>query len=384
MYLDHAATTPMRREAYAAMTAELLVVGNPSSLHAAGRRARRVVEESREQIAAALGVRAGDVVLTSGGTEADNLAVQGIYRARRDEDPRRTRVLATAVEHHAVLDPVEWVGEAEGADVRWLPVDALGRLDLGALKAELGEAPEQVALVTVMWANNEVGTVQPIAEVAALCAEYDVPLHTDAVQAVGHLPVDGSGVDSLALSGHKVGGPHGVGALVLRRGLAPVPLLHGGGQERARSGTLDTPAIAGLAAALTASMADLDVRVPRVRALRDDLVRRVLDTVDGVTRNGDPVDSLPGIAHLSFEGCEGDALLLLLDAAGIECSRGSACSAGVPQPSHVLLAMGIEPVAARGSLRISLGHTSTPDDVDRLLEALPAVVARARRAGVGR
>jgi cysteine desulfurase len=384
VYLDHAATTPMRPEAFAAMTAELAVVGNPSSLHAAGRRARRVVEESREQIAAAVGVRAGDVVFTSGGTEADNLAVTGIFRARRDEDPRRTRVLATAVEHHAVLDPVEWLGEAEGADVRWLPVDALGRLDLGALKAELDDAPEQVALVTVMWANNEVGTVQPVAEVAALCAEYDVPLHTDAVQAVAHLPVDASTVDSLALSGHKVGGPHGVGALVLRRGLSPVPLLHGGGQERARSGTLDAPAIAGLAAALTASMADLDVRVPRVRELRDDLVRRVLGTIDGVTRNGDPLDSLPGIAHLSFEGCEGDALLLLLDAAGIECSRGSACSAGVPQPSHVLLAMGIEPVTARGSLRVSLGHTSTPDDVDRLIDALPAVVARARRAGVGR
>ncbi|MFN8168990.1 MAG: cysteine desulfurase family protein [Candidatus Nanopelagicales bacterium] len=384
VYLDHAATTPMRPESYAAMTDELLVVGNPSSLHAAGRRARRIVEESREQIAAALGVRAGDVVFTSGGTEADNLAVQGIFRARRDEDPRRTRVLASAVEHHAVLDPVEWLGEAEGADVRWLPVDALGRLDLAALKAELDDAPERVALVTVMWANNEVGTIQPVAEVAALCAEYGVPLHSDAVQAVGQLAVDASTVDSLALSGHKVGGPHGVGALVLRRGLAPVPLLHGGGQERARSGTLDTPAIAGLAAAVTASMADLDLRVPRVRELRDDLVRRVLATVEGVTRNGDPVDSLPGIAHLSFEGCEGDALLLLLDAAGVECSRGSACSAGVPQPSHVLLAMGMEPVAARGSLRISLGHTSAPADVDRLVEALPAVVARARRAGVGR
>jgi cysteine desulfurase len=384
VYLDHAATTPLRHEAYAAMTSEMLLVGNPSSLHAAGRRARRVVEESREQIAAAVGVRAGDVVFTSGGTESDNLAVTGLYRARRSEDPRRTRVLATAVEHHAVLDPVEWLGEAEGADVRWLPVDALGRLELAALKAELDEAPEKVALVTVMWANNEVGTVQPLAEVAALCAEYGVPLHTDAVQAVGHLEVDASTVDSLALSGHKVGGPHGVGALVLRRGLAPVPLMHGGGQERARSGTLDAPAIAGLAAALTASMADLDVRVPRVRELRDDLVLRVLDTVDGVSRNGDPVDSLPGIAHLSFEGCEGDALLLLLDAAGIECSRGSACSAGVPQPSHVLLAMGIEPVAARGSLRLSLGHTSTAADVDRFVEALPAVVARARRAGVGR
>ena len=252
-YLDHAATTPLRAEASAALTAELTVVGNPSSLHAAGRRARRVVEESREHIAAALGVRAGDVVFTSGGTEADNLAVKGIYRARRDEDPRRTRVLATAIEHHAVLDPVIWLGEAEGAEVRWLPVDSVGRLDLGELKSELEDAPEKIALVAVMWANNEVGTVQPVAEAAALCAQYEIPLHTDAVQAVAHLPVDASTADSLALSGHKVGGPHGVGALVLRRGLTPIPLLHGGGQERARSGTLDTPAIAGLAAAIRPS-----------------------------------------------------------------------------------------------------------------------------------
>jgi cysteine desulfurase len=385
VYLDHAATTPMRPEALTAMTAEMALVGNASSLHASGRRARRVVEESREKIAESLGVRAGDVVLTSGGTEADNLAVKGLYWARRAEDPRRTRVLATAVEHHAVLDPVQWLADAEGADVCWLPVDHLGRLDVAALKAELDAAPEQVALVAVMWANNEVGTIQPIAEVVALCAEYGVPVHTDAVQAVGQLEVDAATVDSLALSGHKVGGPHGVGALVLRRGLAPVPLLHGGGQERdVRSGTLDGPAAAGLAAAITASAADRVERGARVAALRDDLVRGALGAVAGVTRNGDPHASLPGIAHLSFEGCEGDALLLLLDAAGIECSRGSACSAGVPQPSHVLLAMGLDAVASRGSLRFSLGHTSTAYDVDRLLEALPAVVARARRAGVAR
>jgi cysteine desulfurase len=385
VYLDHAATTPMRPEAYAAVTEHLLEVGNASSLHAPGRRARRVVEESREAVAAVLGVRAGDVVFTSGGTEADNLAVLGLYRARRAEDPRRTRVLATAVEHHAVLDPVEQLGEHEGADVRWLPVDGCGRLDLDALKAELAEAPETVALVTVMWANNEVGTIQPVAEVAALCQEYDVPLHTDAVQAVGTLPVDASTVDSLALSGHKVGGPVGVGALVLRRGLSPRPIVFGGGQERdLRSGTLDVAGVSGLAAALLASMGDLEVRAHHLAVQRDRLVAEVSAAVDGVTRNGDPDACLPGIAHLSFAGCEGDALLLLLDAAGIAVSRGSACSAGVPQPSHVLLAMGVEPVAARGSLRISLGHTSGPDDVDRLVEALPAAVARARRAGTGR
>jgi cysteine desulfurase len=384
-YLDHAATTALRPEARDAFLAELSLVGNASSQHTSGRRARRVVEESRESIASALGVRAGDVVFTSGGTEADNLAVLGLYRARRAEDPRRTRVIASAVEHHAVLDPVEWLGEREGADVSWLPVDDLGRIDLAWLKAELDEHADEVALVTVMWANNEVGTIQPVAEVAALCAERGIPFHTDAVQAVGTLPVDAGLADSLALSGHKFGAPVGVGALVLRRGLAPVPLVHGGGQEREiRSGTLDVAGIAAMAAALTASLADLDERTARVAALRDDLVARVTATVDDVARNGDPSCSLPGIAHLTFAACEGDSLLLLLDAAGVECSRGSACSAGVPQPSHVLLAMGVPPVTARGSLRFSLGWTSTEDDVARLVAALPAVVARARRAGAGR
>lgn len=382
VYLDHAATTPMRPEALEAMTAELVAVGNPSSLHASGRRARRVVEESRESIAAVLGASPVDVVFTSGGTEADNLAVKGLYRARRGAGGSRSRVLCSAVEHHAVLDAVEHLGKAEDADVRWLPVDHLGRLDLDRFADELDEGGDRIALVTVMWANNEVGTLQPVAEVAALCAERGVPFHSDAVQAVCHVPVDASVATMLALSGHKVGGPHGVGALVARRGVALEPLVHGGGQERdVRSGTLDAPAIAGLAAAVVASDADREVRTARVATLRDELVRRVTDEIDGVTRNGDPASCLPGIAHLSFDGCEGDALLLLLDAAGIECSRGSACSAGVPQPSHVLLAMGLDPVTARSSLRFSLGRTSQESDVDRLLEVLPGAVARARRAG---
>ncbi len=384
-YLDHAATTPLRPEAREALLAELGLVGNASSQHTSGRRARRVVEESRESIASALGVRAGDVVFTSGGTEADNLAVLGIYRARRAEDPRRIRVISSAVEHHAVLDPVDWLGRHEGADVSWLPVDDLGRVDLAWLKHELDEHGDEVAVVTVMWANNEIGTIQPVAEIAALCADRGIPFHSDAVQAVGTLPDDASVVDSLALSGHKFGAPVGVGALVLRRGITPWPLVHGGGQEREiRSGTLDVAGVAAMAAALGASIADLDERVARIARLRDDLVAQVSATVSDVTRNGDPSCALPGIAHLTFAGCEGDSLLLLLDAAGVECSRGSACSAGVPQPSHVLLAMGVPPVTARGSLRFSLGWTSTEDDVARLVEALPAVVARARRAGAGR
>jgi len=375
----------MRPEALEAMTAELVAVGNPSSQHTSGRRARRVVEESRESIAAVLGVAPGDVVFTSGGTEADNLAVKGLYRAGRAADPDRTQVLSSAVEHHAVLDAVEHLGDREGADVRWLPVDNLGRLDVGWLKESLVAGEGRVALVTVMWANNEVGTIQPVREVAELCADVGVPFHSDAVQAVGQVPVDASIPTTLAASGHKVGGPLGVGVLAARRSAVIEPLVHGGGQERdIRSGTLDTPSIAGLAAALIAADADREVRGARVRGLRDELVRRVVHEIDGVTRNGDPVDCLPGIAHLSFEGCEGDALLLLLDAAGIECSRGSACSAGVPQPSHVLLAMGLDALTARSSLRFSLGRTTTESDVDRLIDVLPGVVARARRAGPSR
>ena len=375
----------MRREARDAMINELEQVGNASSLHTSGRRARRVVEESREAIAAVLNVQPRDVVFTSGGTEADNLAIKGIYTMRRVLDPHRRRILTSPIEHHAVLDPVEALGKTADADVRYLFADNVGRVDLDWLSVELERDADLVALVSVMWANNEVGTLQRVAEISELCSMYQIPFHCDAVQAVGQIPVDASLVDSLALSGHKVGGPIGVGALVLKPGINPVPLMHGGGQERdVRSGTLDTPAIAGLAAAIVAATADMDGRAARVRALRDDLVDRVMATITGVTRNGDPQDSLPGIANLSFEGCEGDALLLLLDAAGIECSRGSACTAGVPQPSHVLLAMGLDPQTARSSLRFSLGMNSTKADVDRLVDVLPDIVARARRAGTPR
>jgi cysteine desulfurase len=388
-YLDHAATTPLLPQARAAMAEELDRVGNASSLHASGRRARRVVEESREALAAVLGCRPSEVVFTSGGTEADNLAVKGLWWARRAEDPTRRRVLASAVEHHAVLDPVQWLADHEGAEVEWLPVDGLGRTDVDQARAAIERDPGSVALVSVMWANNEVGTTQPVTALAALAREHGLPFHTDAVQAVGHLPVDfaASGVDALTLSGHKLGGPVGIGALVLGRGVAPVPVAHGGGQEReVRSGTLDTPAIAGLAAAaaLTASPAAPRPGWAQVAALRDSLVRAVRDVVPDAVLNGDPdpAGRLPGNAHFSFPGCEGDALLLLLDAAGVECSTGSACSAGIAQPSHVLLAMGADPVTARSSLRFSLGLTSTAADVAALADALGPAVARARRAGL--
>ncbi|MGL5811220.1 MAG: cysteine desulfurase family protein [Nocardioides sp.] len=381
VYLDHAATTPMLPVAIDAMTGQLGGVGNPSSLHASGRGARRVVEESRERVAQALGCRPGEVVFTSGGTEADNLAIKGIFWARRAEDSRRTRILTTAVEHHAVLDPLEWLDHDEGARVELLPVDGRGRLSIEAVKESVTADPESVALITVMWANNEVGTIQPIADVVAIAAEYGIPVHTDAVQAVGNLPVHftASGVDALALAGHKVGGPFGIGALVVRREIAVTPLIHGGGQEReVRSGTIDTPAIAGLAAAVEWSVRHQPEHAARISALRDRLVDEVRGEVPDAVYNGDPVDRLPGNAHLNFPGCEGDSLLMLLDARGIECSTGSACSAGVPRPSHVLLAMGSAEEFARSSLRFSLGHTSTDADIDTLVSAIGPVVERAR------
>jgi cysteine desulfurase len=384
-YLDHAATTPMLAEAITAVSRAMGQVGNPSSLHGAGRAARRCIEESRELLAASLGARPSEVILTAGGTESDNLAVKGIFWARRAADPRRRRVIASSIEHHAVMDAVEWLVEHEGADVTWLPVDAHGLVAPAALRAALARNPESVALVTVMWANNEVGTVQSINELAAVAHEYDVPMHTDAVQAVGAVPVDfaASGVDALTMTGHKLGGPPGAGALLLRRDVACVPLLHGGGQEReVRSGTLNVPGAVGLAVATSLAVERREVVAARVAALRDAIVDGVLAAVPDARLHGHPTARLPGIANLTFPGCEGDALLMLLDARGVECSTGSACSAGVAQPSHVLIALGATPAQARGSLRFSLGHDSTAADVDAAVAAIVPAVERARRAGL--
>jgi len=384
-YLDHAATTPMLPEAMDAVAASMAELGNPSSLHGSGRQARRRVEEARELIADRLGARPSEVIFTSGGTEADNLAVKGIYWSRRRADPRRTRVLASTIEHHAVLDAVEWLVTHERASVTWLDVDGFGRIQPATLRAAIESDPDSVALISVMWANNEVGTIQPVADLAAIAAEFAIPFHTDAVQAVGPLTVDfaASGADALTVASHKLGGPYGVGALLLSRDVDCVPLLHGGGQERdVRSGTLDVPGAIGLAVAVDLAAQRRRVLSTRVGKLRDRLAAGVLDVVSDATLNGHPVHHLPGIAHFTFDGCEGDSLLMLLDARGIECSTGSACSAGVAEPSHVLLAMGADPATARGSLRFSLGHTSTDADVDAVIEAIGPVVERARRAGL--
>jgi cysteine desulfurase len=377
-YLDHAATTPMRPEALEAYVATAGTVGNASSLHAAGRNARRLVEESRERIAAMLGARPSEVIFTGGGTESDNLAVKGLFWSTG-----RGRVVVSAVEHHAVLDAADWLAAHEGAVVDRLGVSSAGVIDVDDYRELLAASGADIAVISAQWANNEVGTIQPVAEMAAIAADAGILFHTDAVQAVGQIPVDfaGSGAAALTLTGHKLGGPVGVGALLLGRDVDCTPLLHGGGQERdVRSGTLDTPGVVAFAVAVEAAVKSQQEYAARVGALRDDLVERVRAAVPDAVYNGDPVDRLPGNAHFSFPGCEGDALLMLLDAQGIACSTGSACSAGVAQPSHVLLAMGADEDRALSSLRFTLGHTSTPADVEALLGALPQAVERARRA----
>ncbi|RVW04697.1 cysteine desulfurase family protein [Rhodococcus spongiicola] len=386
VYLDHAATTPMYPAAIEAMAEVFATVGNASSLHGSGRSARRRIEESRESVAAGLGARPSEVIFTSGGTESDNLAVKGIFWARRDADPRRTRILASAVEHHAVLDAVEWLVEHEGAQVTWLPVDERGAVPPEVVRAALEVHSEEAALVTVMWANNETGTINRIEDIAAIASAYDVPIHSDAVQAAAHLPIDfaASGLSALSVTGHKLGGPQGVGALLLGRQVSCVPLSHGGGHERdLRSGTQDTASIVALASAVRITTSEIHTRSGELIMLRDKLIDGVQGIAPDAVLNGPAgTGRLPGNAHFTFPGCEGDSLLMLLDVAGVECSTGSACTAGVASASHVLTAMGVDPVVARGSLRFSLGHTSTDRDVETLLSALPQVIERARAAGL--
>ena len=382
-YLDHAATTAMLPAARERWLDVSEMLGNPSSLHASGRRRRRIVEEARETIAGCLDARPSAVVFTSGGTEADNLAIKGMFWARADDG---RGIALSAIEHHAVLDPAEWMAEHESARLHWLPVDASGTVDLDELQRVV--ADPSVTVCTVMWANNEIGTVQPVRQIAELCRQTDTWFHTDAVQALGQVPMSiaDCGAHAVTLSGHKVGGPVGVGALVVDPALDLTPVLHGGGQERAvRSGTLDAAGIAAFAVAVEAAVTGREQHVAAVRALRNDLVRGVLEAVPQAILNGSPdldgFGRLPANAHFSFPGCEGDAMLMLLDAAGVDCSTGSACTAGVPEPSHVLVALGADEATARSSLRFSLGRSSTKADVERLLQALPAVVERAGRAG---
>lgn len=393
VYLDHAATTDVLPAAIDAMVEQMRAGGNPSSLHALGRDARATVEYARERIARAIGADPAEVIFTSGGTEADNLAVKGVYWKRREEDPQRTRILVSSIEHHAVEDTCEWLEKAEGAHVEWIPVDERGRVNPQTVRELIEKNPDDVALVTVMWANNEVGTVQPIPEIAAIAAEYGIPMHSDAVQAFGAVPIDfhTSGTTTLAISGHKIGGPMGIGALVATRAVQMTPVLHGGGQERSvRSGTIDAPAIAGFAEAAVHAVEHLPEESARIAALRNELVAAVSALIPQAHLSGEnPLTEeypgqkrLPGNAHFTFENAEGDTLLFLLDMQGISSSTGSACNAGVTRPSHVLIAMGMDEDTARSAQRFTLGHSSTGADIARLIAALPTAYTQAAKAGL--
>lgn len=380
IYLDHAATTPMRPSVVESFVSALTVVGNPSSIHSQGQAAKRMLEEAREAVASSLGADSVEVTFTSGGTEAINLAIKGLYWSRNSEAAKRPRILVAHAEHHATIDAVEWMHDHEGAQLDWIPVDTFGRVDVDYVRDALAD---DVALITMLWANNEVGTLQPVSQISTLAAEYGVPVHVDAVSACGYMPIDfhDSGVAALSVSAHKIGGPVGVGALVIARSASVTPLLHGGSQQRARSGTLDAPGAVAFATAALEATQQLGESAPRLARLRDSLIEGVRAAVPEAVLRGDPVDRLAGNAHFTFPGCEGDSLLFLLDVAGFSVSTGSACQAGVPEASHVLLAMGLDEPTARGALRISLGESTTPDEIAQFVAALPNAVAQAKTAG---
>ncbi len=385
-YLDNAATTPMRPAALSAYAEELGRVGNPSALHRSGRLARAVVEEARESIARSLGAHPTEVIVTAGGTEADNLAIKGLWWARTAEDPRRTRIVTSAVEHHAVLDAARWLEREYGATLAILPVNRDGVLDLAALRMEIEAHADEIALISVMWANNEVGAVEPVAEVVALAATHGIPVHSDAVQAIGHVPFSfrDSGLAAASASAHKFGGPAGVGVLLARRDRALTPLAHGGGQERGiRSGTLNAAGIRSMAVALEEAVAEIPGECARLSTLQTDLIARVrnLDP-DAILSGPEPGPSrLPGNVHFVFPGCAAEGMMYVLDSHGVEASNGAACTAGIAQASHVLLAMGRTLQDATSTMRFSLGHTSTAEDIDALVAHLPEAIEKARRVG---
>ncbi len=379
IYLDNASTTSLAPEALESMLPFLQESwGNPSSIHGTGREARKAIDRARRQVAAAIGAEVKDIYFTAGGSESDNWAIKGIAFAHRN---RGNHIITSAIEHHAVLEPCEWL-EKQGFRVTRLPVDATGRVR--PEDVERAVSPETV-LISVMAANNEIGTLEPIGEIAAIAKRHGIPFHTDAVQAIGAVPIDvrRSGIDLLSLSGHKFHGPKGVGALYVRGGLKIDPLVHGGEQERGyRSGTENVPGIVGMGTAIERAMARMDENARRISALRDRLIRGILERIPGSRLNGHPETRLPNNCHVSIPGAQGEALLLRMDLVGIACSSGSACTSGSLDPSHVLQAIGLDEEEAGGSLRLTLGEETTEAEIDEVLRVLPGIAAdlRAMRA----
>lgn len=390
-YLDYAASAPMRPEAAAVYARATELFGNAASVHAAGRAAKHHIEQARDQVARSIGADGVELIFTGSGTEAINLAIKGLFWMRVSERPV---IVLPEGEHHATLDTVEWLERQAGAQLVWVPLDREGRIRLDHWQQALEQHAGRVALATALWANNEVGTVQPVLELAQACAHAGVPLHLDAVAAYGHEPLDvhalrtqsGSGeagLVALSISAHKIGGPQGVGALYLAREAKLESLVHGGGQQRRlRSGTENVLGSLAFAAASEAMLRDAATDRATELALRDRLIAGITSSIPTARINGSLRERLSNNVHVSFAGCESDSLLFLLDQAGIAVSSGSACQAGVIEVSHVVRALGYSEDDSRGSLRMTFGRGTTNADIDALLDALPAAVAQAQDAGL--
>jgi len=379
VYLDYAATTPVDPRVVERMLPYFSATfGNPSSVHWFGQQAEGALEQARETVAGAVGAKPEEVVFTGCGTESDNLAIRGMAFTQREKTGAR-RIITTPVEHHAVLHTIEQLVKLHDFTMELLPVDAYGQVDPEDLRHALRG---DVALVSIMYANNEIGTINPLAEMGALCRQKDIPLHSDAVQAAAHLPIDVNQdqIDLLAIGAHKFYGPKGVGALIVRTGTELHPSQTGGGQEEGRrAGTQNIPYIVGLAEALSLTVGAMDARKNRHLIKRDHLINSVLENVRGSRLTGHPIQRLPNHASFAFENMDGNTLLTLLDTAGFACSSGSACKVGDPKPSAVLKAIGLAPAWTLGSLRVTLGDQTTMEQVDQFIDVLPGLVARARK-----
>ena len=375
IYLDHAATTPVKPEVLDAMMPYFTQsFGNPSSIYQVAQINKKAIDDARETIAKHLGANTNEIFFTSGGTEADNWAIKGIVEANKNKG---NHIITTKIEHHAVLHTCEYL-EKQGFEVTYLDVNEEGVIDLEALKAAIKDT---TILISIMYANNEVGTIMPIKEIGAIAKEHGIAFHTDAVQAIGQVRIDvkEQNIDALSLSGHKIYGPKGIGVLYIRRGLRITNLIHGGAQERGRrAGTENVPAIVGIAKAMELAYTDFEAKNERIKGLRDKLMNGILESIPYSKLNGSSTNRLVNNVNIGFEFVEGESLLLLLDMNGVAASSGSACTSGSLDPSHVLLALGLPHEKAHGSLRLTLGEGTTEQDVDYVLEKLPAIVQRMR------
>jgi len=383
IFLDHAATTPVRPSAIRALNQALMELGNPSSVHSHGQITREILEQSRDALAAAIDCDRSEVIFLSGGTEANNQAVKGLWWSRKSET--RKLIVSAATEHKALIDPLEWLVETEGAELIEVPVSSLGELDFGFLESTIQSRANEIALISLMWVNNETGVIWDIPRVSALAAQHGIPVHSDAVASVGRIPVSfrASGLTAMTISGHKLGAPIGIGALIVSRSAKPVSLLHGGGQERGlRSGTMNYPLAAALAAAITESVNQREETQARLKEIRDYLVSEVRAQIPQVIVTAEGANRISHNAHFVFPNVNNDSLLFLLDQQGVSVSAGSACQAGVLGPSHVLLAMGYSEQDAASCVRVTLGHTSTMEDakgfIAALSEAYPKALAASR------